>query len=167
MGPWLIEATWSVLTKNQTLKTFKAAFERFWRDRTGNEVTLAVGVGGERRRPDFTLVATGQQLYFVEIKASGHAFNDADARRLFPYAEALEEFFEANKEFKLEFPLGYRIELISDQVSLKEAANKLAFRDLEQRGRLRRSSWLDFLQRAKKAHELFLQVSEEAAKRAR
>lgn len=79
-APWLVEPSWTVITKNQSLKNFKSSFERFWKKEYGKEVSLAIG--HEDKRPDFTLVSIDGLLHIVEIKKAGHAFDDADLRNL-------------------------------------------------------------------------------------
>lgn len=166
-APWLIEPTWSILTRNQALRTFKATFERFWKKRTGGDIVLTVDSEVANKRPDFTLVATGRQLHFVEIKASGHAFDDVDCERLLPYADALDEFFGEHRELAREFPLGYQIDLIADGVSLGNPAHRRAFQGLLEKQQVVRRPWADFLHTAKVAHEAFLRISEETGKRGR
>jgi hypothetical protein len=157
-APWLIEANWSVISKNQALKTFKKGFEAFYKTRTGDSVTLAID--HETKRPDFTLVSLGQKLHIVEIKAPRHKFDDTDMERLLHYLDAFDDFFEQNASVRNEFPLGYEIDLIADGTALKNSANKRAYVAAEGDGKIRRSTWHDFLTKAKTAHEMFLAVSE-------
>jgi histidine kinase/DNA gyrase B/HSP90-like ATPase len=157
-APWLIEPKWTLITKNQTLKTFKTGFEAFYKKRTGESVVLALG--NEVKKPDFILVSVGERLHIVEIKAPGHKFDDKDMDRLANYIESFDEFFESNVAFKNEFPLGYQIDLVADGVNLKKPANKQAFNAALKGAKVRRASWLDFLTLAKKSHELFLAISD-------
>lgn len=157
-APWLIEPTWSVITKNQSLKTFKEEFEHWWKDKHGEDVTLAIGF--ERKRPDFTLINVGHMLHIVEIKTSGHEFDDADFSRMINYVEGFDEFFAENTQFYKEFTEGYRIELIADGVKLRQLPNKHSFNSFLRENKVRRSTWRDFLLRAKIAHETFLEVSD-------
>ncbi len=162
-APWLIEPTWSVLTRNQALRTFKQAFETFWYQRTGEVVTLAIDY--ERKRPDFTLVSVGHRLHVVEIKKAGHPLDDADFKRLINYVYAFDAFFTANQSFKVEFPLGYSIDVVADGTRLNDLANKTAWEKFESDGKIRRVSWTDFLLRAKQAHQQFLEVADESARK--
>jgi hypothetical protein len=157
-GPWLIEPTWTVISQNQGLLTFKQAFEQFWKKRTGGEVELAIEYG--KKRPDFVLVSVGGMLHIVEIKAPGHAFDDTDFERLHNYAEAFSEFGDKNKVVMSSFPEGWRIDLVADDVSLKDKIKKRAYDSLVQNGQLKQISWNDFAYRAKHAHEEFLSVQE-------
>ena len=155
-APWLIEPSWTVITKNQSLKNFKHAFERFWRKEHGTSVSLAIG--HEDKRPDFTLVSIDGLLHIVEIKKAGHAFDDTDFMRLINYVDAFERFFKENQETVAEFYREWRIDLVADGENLKQSNNQRAYRSLEDKKQVKRMSWNDFLARAKKVHEQFLDV---------
>lgn len=155
-APWLIEPSWTVITRNQSLKNFKHAFERFWKKQHGTDVSLAIGY--EDKRPDFTLVTIDGLLHIVEIKKAGHAFDDLDFDRLINYVDAFGKFFEENRETVAEFYREWRIDLVADGEKLKKSSNQHAYRGLEKEGRVKRVSWRDFLSRAKKVHEQFLDV---------
>jgi len=157
-APWLIEANWMVISKNQALKTFKSSFETFYKKRTGAAVSLAID--HEVKRPDFTLVSLGQKLHIVEIKAPGHKFDDKDMDRLLNYLDAFDDFFEQNKSVRQEFPLEYEIDLIADGVALRNSANKRAYDAACKDRKIDRSTWHDFLSKAKTSHEMFLKISE-------
>jgi hypothetical protein len=159
-APWLIEPSWSVITQNETLKTFKSLFEDFWKKRTGEELHLSID--SPSKRPDFTLINVGHLLHIVEIKASGHEFNDADCKRLLPYVDAFEEFWKQNPAFDTEFSAGWRIDLVADGVKLKDSALRRSYAALEGEGKVVRVSWKDFLLRARQAHEIFLRVRDGA-----
>lgn len=162
-APWLIEPSWTVITKNQSLKNFKHAFEKFWKKKHGTDVSLAID--HESKRPDFTLVSIDGLLHIVEIKKAGHAFDDTDFARLINYVDAFEQFFEENKETVAEFYREWRIDLVADSQKLKQSANLRSFQGLEKENRVKRMSWRDFLTRAKKVHEQFLDVHDLGAQK--
>lgn len=155
-APWLIEPSWTVITKNQSLKNFKNAFEKFWKKEHGTVVTLAID--HEVKRPDFTLVSIDGLLHVVEIKKAGHAFDDTDFSRLINYVDAFENFFRENEETVSEFYRGWRICLVADGEKLKQSNNQHAYKSFLKEDRVKRMSWRDFLMRAKKVHEQFLDV---------
>ena len=159
-APWLVDQVWTVITKNQALKTFKAAFEAYYKDRTGEEVILAIDY--QTKKPDFTLVSLGHKLHVVEIKASGHLLNDLDAARLFNYVEAFDAFFEKHPQIAKEFPEKYQIDLIVDGVDLKLPANRISLQSNIEKQKVVIDNWKDFLARAKKAHEQFLEINDKA-----
>ncbi len=162
-APWLIEPSWTVITKNQSLKNFKHSFEKFWKKSHGSDVVLAIGQ--EDKRPDFTLVSIDGLLHIVEIKKAGHAFDDTDFTRLINYVDAFEEFFKENAETVADFYREWRIDLVADGEKLKKSPNQHAYAALKDKGRVKRMSWRDFLTRAKKVHEQFLDVHDLSAEK--
>lgn len=162
-GPWLISATWTVISINQGLKAFKSAFESFWKKRTGKAVTLAITFEG--KRPDFTLVSLEGLLHIVEIKAAGHAFDDADMDRLHNYVEAFRDFFKANAALRAEFSRGWQIDLVADAIKIRDRFKRATYEALAEKSIVVQTSWDDFLLRAKKAHEQFLDLRDAAKKK--
>ncbi len=165
-APWLIEPTWTPITVNQGLKLFLQRFEKYYQDRSGEDVTLAIR--HVNKRPDFTLIHMGRKLHIVEIKAVGHLFGNEDWDRLHNYLDAFSEFFEKNKNLAGEFQDGWIVDLVCDEVHITERNMKLAYQYWrDQEGRIERISWDDFLARAVKANEEFLnaqdQVRDQAA----
>jgi hypothetical protein len=159
-APWLVEPTWSVISKNQALKTFKTLFEAFYEKLRGEPITLAIDY--ESKRPDFTLVSIGHMLHVVEIKKADHLFDDADFERMINYVYAFDAFFKKNKKMREEFSMGWRIDLVADGVELKKLPNMSSYERYELEGKVERITWDDFLLRAKNAHEMFLKVSDSA-----
>ena len=160
--PWLIEPSWSVITANETLRTFARRAEAWMRDKRGLEVSLAVEPAG--KRPDFICLNVGNRLTIVEIKAPGYQLGDDDGHRLSNYVTAFRDFFSDNQEFLGQFAAGWRIELIADGVHFRDTTVKEAYASHEARGELKRSSWQDFLLRARLAHEDFLNAQRAARK---
>lgn len=161
-APWLIHPTWTVLTKNQSISSFAKAFRKFYKDRTGEDLVIDIGGDLKGKRPDFTAVDIGRTLYIVEIKASGHRFNDADWVRLANYLVYFNDFFEEHGTFNEEFQNGYQVVLVADGVNIKNAVDKSHFRMNCKEGIIDRKTWNEFLLRAEKAHEQLLKVSEAA-----
>ena len=162
-APWLVEPTWTVLTKNQALNAFKAEFQDFYEQRTGEKVILAIGL--EKKRPDFTLVSLGHKLHVVEIKRPKYSFGDADADRLLNYLDVFDKFFEDHETIREEFPQGYEILLIVDSIKLVKPASRRSIEAAMKEKKLIQVKWKDFLNRAKKGHEQFLDASDKAAAR--
>ncbi len=163
-APWLIEPNWTVISKNQALKTFKTLFEDYYTEHNdGATVSLAVTM--EDKRPDFTLVSLGHKLYIVEIKRPKYKFNDSDAERLVNYIEVFDEFFEKHKEVQADFPQGYQIILIVDDLDMKRPNNKQAIKAALKDEKLRHTNWKDFLLRTKNAHNQFLEANDLAKKK--
>ena len=164
-APWLIQPDWTVITANQSLKTFKTSFENYLKREHNLDATLVIEY--ENKRPDFTLVAVGGMLHFVEIKASGHALDDADLTRLYRYVDALRQFFANNPDVAAEFARGWRIDLVVDSVALKDAANRRLYDTVVKDNEVFQLSWDDFRNRARRTNEAFLQARDDAARAAK
>lgn len=161
-APWLIRPDWSVISDNQSLKTFRASFQEFWRATYSEEIDIAITY--ERKRPDFTLIHLGRQLHIVELKKPKHAFADDDYKRLENYLEAFDEFFDKHQNVASSFPDGWVVDLIADEVHLTSTTSRRAFEAAIKDGQVVRSTWFDFLQLAVVAHEQFLDVHDMAQK---
>lgn len=159
-APWLIRPDWSVLTQNQSLKTFRDRFTAFWKTKYSEDVEIAISF--EKKKPDFTLIHHGQKLHVVEIKIPGRKFATADYDRLEHYVEAFGEFFTANKQVSSAFAEGWQIDLVADGVNLTNTTQKLAFESFVKDGLVVRQTWDDFLASATRAHEAFLNVYDES-----
>jgi len=159
-APWLIEPTWTVISDNRALKTFRDRFVKFWKDTYGNEVVVAISF--ETKRPDFTLINMGTRLHVVEIKRPGHPFDGNDYSRLENYLEAFDGFFKENLLIADSFPKGWVIDLIADSVNLRETTKRRSFEAAEKDGQVRRQTWEDFLMHSTLAHEEFLDARENA-----
>ena len=107
----------------------------------------------------------GSTLHIVEIKAAEHDFDDADFERLYNYVDGFEEFFSNNVLIARGFPNGWKIDLVADGENLSDSKNKRIFEQLKTQKKIERISWFDFLDRAKTAHEKFLNIRDEAKKR--
>lgn len=163
-APWLIKPNWTVITQNESLRTFRDRFQKWFKKEKKSDVVLAIG--HDDKRPDFTLVSIDGFLHIVELKKAGHDFDDKDFGRLLNYVEAFEEFFEKHPAIAKAFPEGWRIDLIADGEKLKQMVNRTAYRGLKERNRVQRIPWNDMLYEAKKVHEQFLEAREKSAKRA-
>jgi hypothetical protein len=159
-APWLIRPDFSILTANQSLRTFRDRFVSFFKAKYGDEIDVAVSY--ERKRPDFTLIQHGSRLRIVEIKVPEHAFNDADYERLENYVAAFRDFFAANEAFRLRFPDGWQIDLVADDVSLRNQSHRFAFQSFEDKKEVIRQTWNDFLAAAVQANEQILDIYKQA-----
>jgi hypothetical protein len=122
-APWLINATWTVITQNQALKTFRDMFVQFWKQRHGEDLEIAISY--EEKRPDFTLINVGTRLQIVELKRPRHVFDDSDYARLETYLVAFEEFAKAQPNVMADFPGGWEIKLVADEVKIGDQATGL------------------------------------------
>lgn len=154
--PWLIDSKWTVLAHNQTLETFRQAFERWYKGKYG-QTLYTTAIEYKTKRPDFILMSFGNTLQVVELKKPGHSFNESDFIRMHRYYLALTDFLEKNPEFVKDFPARFQITLVCDSVSLSEIS-RTAYKLLET-SVLTQISWEVFLSRTKKDHQAFLSVT--------
>lgn len=159
-APWLIRPDWSVITQNQTLKTFRDRFVAFWKNKYGKDIDVAISY--EKKKPDFTLVHHGQMLHVVEIKVPRHKFANEDYDRLANYVEAFDDFFDANTQMVASFPERYVIDLVADEVNITNRDKRTAFNSFVSDKKVVRQTWNDFLANATRAHEEFLSIYDEA-----
>jgi hypothetical protein len=162
-APYLIDPAWSAVTKNQSLRTFKTVFEQDWKNKTGEAVELTIDY--ENKRPDFVLAYVGGHLHIVEIKAPGHAFANRDFDRLARYVRAFRDFAERHGEILSDFPHGWQIDLVTDAVNITDPDKQESFDSFKVRGEVVQITWGVFLNRARKAHEEFLNARERARTR--
>ena len=158
-APWLIDATRTPNTANQSLKLFARQFAAYYSELHSEEVDNSIEHGG--KRPDSTLVNLSRKLHMIEIKAVGHRFANADWVRLHNYLEAFRDFFDENCDIVPDFRDGWVVDLVCDDVGITDRDNNLAYRywrDTE--SRIERVSWNDFLSRAVQANETFLDAEE-------
>ena len=162
-GPWLIDPTWSVITMNQSLKTFAKRCVALWKDRYGEDLEIALADGG--KRPDFTAMEISGRLRVVEIKAPKHKFNNRDFERLQNYVFAFRDLF-SNNTIAASFPSGWQIDLVVDELDIKDRTAEEAFTRFEEQKEVARITWTDFITRAEQAHNKFLAVRGTATKAA-
>ena len=158
-APWLVNHKWTVLSANQQLKTIMSSLETYLEERLKEKVTLAIQF--ERKRPDFTLVSVGAKLHIVEIKPPKHAFNDADMDRLGNYLAAFDDFFEKYAFVRKEFPDGYCVMLVVDDVKIEKPNNNRSFKSARKEEKLLTIPWEDFLAEAKTANQEFLDINDQ------
>ena len=159
-APWLIRPDWSVVTQNQSLKTFRDQFVVFFKKQYDRVIDVAVS--HEKKRPDFTLIQHGHKLHVVEIKMPGHAFDGTDFGRLHNYVEAFTQFFDEHSAIEAQFPGGRQIDLVADSVNITDSVARRAFDSYINDGIVVRKSWNDFLVAAKTANEAFLEAYDSA-----
>lgn len=157
-APWLIDPTWSVVTKNESLNTFAKQFQKHWLDTHDEEIEVALIYG--RKKPDFIAMDVGSRLRAVELKAPKHQFNGADFKRLQNYVQAFRHLFENNKTMKEAFPRGWQIDLVTDRFAKLEISDNESFARYRDREEVVQTNWDDFLTRADRAHRKFIQVRE-------
>jgi len=69
--PWLIDPQWSPITANQSFKTLRDEFVKFYKKETREDIILS-DFSDSSKRADFVLSNQDNTLQLVEIKRPGH-----------------------------------------------------------------------------------------------
>jgi len=160
-APWVIDPRWEVMTANQSFKSFREAFEAWYKGKYGKDIMTSTNPPHRTRRPDFILIHAENGLKVVEIKPPKHAFNDEDWDRLNAYHDAVQEFMNTKGEFKEIFPKGFQIILITDNVKITNSSFTKAMEHLKSRGNLIIRDWEALLYDTKIYHRDFLSARDE------
>jgi len=159
-APWLIQPDWSIITVNQSLKSFRDEFANWLRQQGLGDLEVAIAY--ERKIPDITLVNIGNSLRVVELKKPDHKFGTEDYERLQNYVLALDDLFAKHPGLVEPFPNGWKVDLIADSEDIKDDTSRLAYEGLVREGKVVRRTWRVFLGHAKLAHEAFLDAHDKA-----
>ena len=158
-APWLINPQWSPITENKTLSTLRNAFQRYYKQQTGEDINLT-NFTDPTKRPDFVLSSQDAIIQIIEIKQPNHKFDYKDLERLIRYVDQMEAFLNepANAEFGRAFH-DFHITAVCDDINL-DGAWKHAFDGLIASGKLTFIGWEVFLARTKQMHREFLDEAE-------
>jgi hypothetical protein len=162
-APWLIDPKWVPLTANQTLESFRGAFESWYKKEKGEEIITTTEIANPNKRPDFILLHLENYLVIIEIKPPKHVFGDEDYARLEKYYDAIKEFLDINPKIKALFPWGIKIILIRDSEKVSSTVKK-ALDLLIQNKILDPCRWEELLINTKRSHEAFLRARIEIKK---
>ncbi len=154
-APWLIDPKWEPITANQQFKTFREAFQAWYKKKYKEEITTTA-VCNEDKRPDFIFLHVENSIKLIEIKPPKHAFDDTDWERLNRYDDSMEEFLKTNATYAKAFPNGFHIILIADEIKITNTSNKKAFESLKTKGRLEHKTWEDLFNETTQYHKSFL-----------
>jgi len=158
-APWLIDPQWSPITQNQSFTTLKQEFQKYYREKTGEEIQLK-DFTEPNKRADFVLSNEENVIQIIEIKRPKHQFDNAEMKRLNTYKDQMTNFLaeESHKDFTKVFK-GFHITLVCDDEKLTDVY-KTAFEGLRKDGTLTYISWTSFLNRTRKMHQDFLNEAE-------
>ena len=157
-APWLIDPKWEPITANQQFRSFRDAFQAWFKKKYKQEIITSASLCHDDKRPDFIFLHLENSIKLVEIKPPGHVFNDTDWVRLNRYYDALEEFLRTNKSYQKAFPNGFNMILISDGKKLNNSSYSKAYKSLIDNNSLERKTWEDLLRETKQFHQSFLDV---------
>jgi len=152
-APWIIYPDWTPLNMNESLATFREAFES-WYLREYKVAITTTTIGNPTKRPDFIMLNFEGRLELIEIKRPVHALTDEEYDRAFGYLEAVQRFKEENPTVGEAFP-SVRLTLVCDALALD---NPIYRRQLADDPRVDKKSWYEVLTRTKREHEDFLRV---------
>lgn len=155
-APWLIEQKWEPMTANQQFKTFVDAFQTWYKKKTGEDIVTSTQIPNQTKRPDFIFLHIENSIKLVEIKPPEHTFNDTDWERLNRYYDTMEEFFKRNATYQKEFPNGFDIILITDNINITNTSYKKAFQSLKDNHRVKTWTWEDLLRETRMRHQSYL-----------
>lgn len=154
-APWLINPQWAPITANQTFTSLRREFEKFFKDRNGECITLG-DFSETGRRPDFVLSSHDYRLQIVEIKSPAHNLINNEMDRIIIYHDTMDEFLDnpANKGFRDVFSQ-FHITLVCDELSLT-GAQKVSLNKYLDDAELTHINWSTFLLRTEQMHQDFL-----------
>lgn len=154
-APWLVNPEWTPVTANQSLRTLKTEFQKFYEENTGEKLNLT-DFSHPTVRPDFILSSQEGVVEIIEIKRPEHSLTGTELDRIGRYYENMENFLDHpdNEKIRKVFA-DFHITLVCDKLGL-QGTHKLAFEGLVQREKLTHVTWGAFLLRTKAAHRDFL-----------
>lgn len=158
-APWLIDPQWSPITQNQSFTTLKQEFQKYYKEKTGEDIQLK-DFTDPNKRADFALSNQENVIQIIEIKRPKHKFDNSEMERLNKYVEQMTEFLaeESHRDFTQVFK-GFHVTLVCDDEKLT-GVSKTAFNGLKNDGTLTYISWTSFLNRTRKMHQDFLNEAE-------
>ncbi len=154
-APWLINPEWVPVTENQTLASLRREFEKYYKDRTGQPVSLS-DFQETGKRPDFVLSSQEGTVQIIEIKKPGHGFSNPEMDRIVTYHDNIDAFLQdpGNEDFR-KFLRDFHITLVCDNLRLT-GAQQAAFQGYRAQGKLTHLSWSTFLLKSEHVHQDFL-----------
>lgn len=163
-APWLIKAEWQPITADQTLETFRAAFEEWYETEFEEELVTTTEIDHDTKRPDFVMLSLDNAIKVIEIKRPSHEFDSDDFDRFQRYVNSFVSFFDANPRFYEDFPNGPEFVIVVDDMNLdstrKRALNNMKDEDLLQDTK----TWEEVLRDTKNRHKDFIQARSQISK---
>ena len=158
-APWLINPEWAPVIANQSLSTLRKEFEKYYKQKTGQVISLS-DFQNPRKRPDFVLSSQEGVAHIVEIKKSGHLLRNDEMDRIIKYHDCMESFLDddRNVDFR-KFFHDFHITLVCEGVALTEA-QRAAYQGYLSSGKLTHINWENFLLRTELVHQDFLAEAE-------
>lgn len=158
-APWLVNPEWAPVTTNQTLRTLRDEFEKFYKKKTGKAISLT-DFSTPGKRPDFVLTTQELEVQIIEIKRPDHKLTNDEMDRIVTYKQQMDGFLTdpANEEITKTLS-GFHITLVCDGLALSGAREEAYDGYLNSR-RMTHINWGSFLAKTKALHQDFLDEAE-------
>ncbi|MCY4213014.1 MAG: ATP-binding protein [Gammaproteobacteria bacterium] len=154
-APWLINPEWAPVTENQTFSSLRREFEKYFRNKTGQSISLA-NFQKTGRRPDFVLSNQEGTVQIIEIKKPHHKLLNSEMDRIVAYHQNMRAFLAepGHDSFRTYFP-DFHVTVVCDGLAL--AGSQLAaFEGYRNQGELTHMDWAAFLSKSEQVHQDFL-----------
>jgi hypothetical protein len=157
-APWLVNPEWAPVTTNQTLRTLRDEFEKFYKKKTGKSISLT-DFSTPGKRPDFVLTTQELEVQIIEIKRPDHKLTNDEMDRIVTYKQQMEGFLAdpANEEITKTLS-GFHITLVCDGLALSGTQEEVY--DGYLNSRMTHINWGSFLAKTKALHQDFLDEAE-------
>ena len=165
-APWLIDPQWAPITSNETFRTLKKEFEKFYNLKTGEDIILH-DFEEAKRRPDFVLSSQDEGLQIIEIKKPQHKMKNDEMDRIISYKDHMDAFlFDLkHKKFRDSFSK-FHITLICDDLALT-GAQRTSYNSYISDGIMTHMDWSSFLLKTRQMHRDFLEEADKQKKNVR
>ncbi len=154
-APWLINPEWAPVTENRTFSSLRREFEKYYKAKTGESISLA-DFQETGKRPDFVLSSQEGTIQIIEIKKPGHSLSNPEMERIVTYYDNMDAFLKepGNDEFRKHFG-DFHITVVCDKLGLS-GSQRAAFNGYRKDSKLTHMGWRAFLLKSERVHEDFL-----------
>ena len=154
-APWLINPEWAPVTENQTFTSLRREFEKYYRDKTGQPISLS-DFQETGKRPDFVLSSQEGTVQIIEIKKPHHRLSNPEMDRIVTYYENMEAFLgdPGHERFRRHFP-DFHVTVVCDHLGLT-GTQRAAFDGYRAQSKLTHLDWAAFLLKSEQVHQDFL-----------
>lgn len=155
-APWLINPEWAPVTANRTFSSLRREFEKYYKRKTGESISLS-DFQETGRRPDFVLSNQEGTLQIIEIKKPGHRLSNPEMDRIIRYYNNMNAFLhDAGHAELFQHFADFHITIVCDSLGLSDA-QEAAFDLYRVQGKLTHTDWAAFLLKSEQVHHAFLQ----------
>ena len=154
-APWLISPEWAPVTENQTFSSLRREFEKYYRGKTGQTISLS-DFQETGKRPDFVLSNQERTVQIIEIKKPHHRLSNTEMDRIVSYYQNMKAFLgdPGHAEFRKHFA-NFHVTVVCDSLGLS-GAQSAAFDGYRAQGKLTHMDWAAFLFKSEQVHKDFL-----------